>query len=105
VTFNLHGFLGAISPDIDASYLADTVVLMRHFEAGGLVRQCISVLKKRHGRHERSIREVEICPGGLRLGPPLREFSGVLTGTPRYEGRREDLLEQRGESPGGRKDN
>lgn len=101
VTFNLHGLFGPISHQIDASHLADTVVLMRHFEAMGQVRQCISVIKKRHGRHERSIREVEIGPGGLRLGPPLHDFSGVLTSSPRFEGRREELLEREGDREGG----
>jgi circadian clock protein KaiC len=87
-----HGLSSPMSADLDASYLADTVVLMRHFEAMGTVRQCISVLKKRHGPHERTIREVEFVEGGLRVGPALSEFSGVLTGTPRYEGDARQLL-------------
>jgi len=93
ITVNLSDAFGRASHKIDTSYLADTVVLMRHFEAMGQVRRCISVLKKRHGDHERAIREIEFSVGGLRLGPPLEEFSGVLTGSPRYEGRVKDLLD------------
>jgi len=87
-----HGLFGVSETEIDASYLADTVVVMRHFEAMGRMRRCVSVVKKRHGRHETTIREVEIGAGGVRVGPPLDEFSGVLTGTPRYEGIREKLM-------------
>lgn len=81
-----HGLLGTAETSIDASYLADTVVLMRHFEAMGKMRRCISVIKKRHGSHEMTIREVQIGSGGVQVGPPLHEFTGILTGTPRYEG-------------------
>lgn len=80
-----HGVVSSPETAIDASYLADTVVLMRHFEAMGRMRRCISVVKKRHGRYEMTIREVEIGSGCVRLGPPLAEFTGILTGTPRYE--------------------
>jgi circadian clock protein KaiC len=68
---------------VDASYLADTVLLLRYFEAAGEVRQAISVIKKRTGRHERAIRELRF-DGGLTVGEPLREFQGVLTGTPTF---------------------
>jgi circadian clock protein KaiC len=84
-----HG-LGAVSAsgmDVNTSYIADTVVLMRHFEAVGDVRRCISVLKKRHGNHERSIREVKSGPGGITVGPPLTDFRNVLSGTPEYIGK------------------
>lgn len=103
VPVNLHGLLGEIETDLHTSYLADTVVLLRHFEAAGSVRQCISVLKKRHGKHERSIREVAFGPGGLRVGPPLAQFTGVLTGTPSFDGERAELL-QRGGDEGGSDD-
>lgn len=83
---------GPDSAEINASYLADTIVLMRHFEAFGSVRRCISVLKKRHGPHESTIREVEIGPGGLQVGLPLSEFSGVLSGSPSYHGPVEKLM-------------
>jgi circadian clock protein KaiC len=67
---------------IDASYLADAVVLMRYFETNGEVRQAISVVKKRGGAHERTIREFRMRNGGIEVGQPLREFRGILTGVP-----------------------
>jgi circadian clock protein KaiC len=79
-----HGLLGgsAVVP-VDASYLADTVVLLRYFEAVGEVRQAISVIKKRTGRHERTIREVRFDGArGIVVGDPVKEFQGVLTGSP-----------------------
>lgn len=82
---------GPIAP-IDMSYLADTVVLLRHFEAAGRVRRAISVIKKRHGPHENTIRELSITAAGLSVGEPLTTFSHVLTGAPRYEGDPERLL-------------
>jgi circadian clock protein KaiC len=81
-----HGLIGAMETPVDASYLADNVVLLRFFEAAGRVRQSISVLKKRSGAHERTIRELEFRPDGLRIGPPLAAFHGVLTGVPRHVG-------------------
>lgn len=70
----------------DVSYLADTVILLRYFEVHGAVRQSISVVKKRSGDHERTIRECRVKKGGLSVGAPLREFQGVLTGVPQYFG-------------------
>jgi circadian clock protein KaiC len=70
----------------DVSYLADSVVLLRYFEVSGAVRQAVSVVKKRSGDHERTIRECRVGPGGLHVGQPLHEFQGVLTGVPRYVG-------------------
>lgn len=90
-----YGLIGNMQAPIDMSYLADTVVLLRYFEAGGEVRQAISVLKKRTGRHERTIREFRIDEGGLKLGQPLREFRGVLTGVPVYEGERDGLMNKK----------
>lgn len=87
-----HGLFPHMSVDINPSYLSDTIVLLRHFEARGAMHRCISVVKKRHGKHESSIREVQISAGGIVLGPPLKEFSGVLTGTPRFEGTTDNLL-------------
>jgi circadian clock protein KaiC len=82
-----HGLVGGdMTAPVDASYLADTVVLLRYFEARGLVRQAISVVKKRSGKHERSIREFRFEDGGIVVGDPLREFSGILTGVPIYNG-------------------
>jgi circadian clock protein KaiC len=81
-----QGLVGSqmVSP-IDASYLADTVILMRYFETRGEVRQAISVLKKRGGPHERTIRELRMRDGRVSLSAPLREFRGVLTGVPLLE--------------------
>jgi circadian clock protein KaiC len=82
-----RGLIGAhIDSPVDASYLADTVLLLRYFEAHGKIRSAVSVLKKRSGAHERNIREFDIGPGGVRVGPPLDQFQGVLTGVPRYIG-------------------
>jgi circadian clock protein KaiC len=78
-----HGLLGnSMQTVIDTSYLADTVILFRYFETKGEVRQLISVVKKRNGRHERSIREFSLTESGIRIGEPLRRFHGLLTGTP-----------------------
>jgi circadian clock protein KaiC len=87
-----YGMIGPMQSPIDLSYLADTVVLLRYFEAEGEVRQAISVLKKRTGKHERSIREYKIDQGGLILGRPLTEFRGVLTGVPTYHGKDDNLM-------------
>lgn len=77
---------GAMQTPVDASYLADTVILLRYFEARGEVRQAISVVKKRGSRHERTIRAFSLDESGIHVGEPLREFRGVLTGVPIYEG-------------------
>jgi circadian clock protein KaiC len=78
-----HGLIGTqMQTPVDASYLADGVVLLRYFEADGMVRQAISVMKKRGGAHERSIRDFAMSADGIHVGPPLREFRGILTGVP-----------------------
>jgi circadian clock protein KaiC len=71
--------------DVDVSYLADTVLLFRYFEAVGEVQQAISVFKKRTGPHERSIRQLSIDANGVHVGEPLRQFRGIMTGVPQYE--------------------
>ncbi len=76
---------GQMLTPVDASYLADAVILMRYFEAQGEVRQAISVLKKRGGAHERTIREFRLESTGIHVGLPLREFRGILTGVPQYD--------------------
>lgn len=82
-----HGFLGsAMGSPVDASYLADTVLVLRYFEAAGELRQAISVIKKRTGRHERAIRELRFGDRGITVGEPLREFQGVMTGSPQFIG-------------------
>jgi circadian clock protein KaiC len=95
-----HGIIGPsrVSP-IDVSYLADTVVMLRYFEAGGAIRKAISVVKKRSGAHEDTIREYRIgLPGGVSVGKPLTAFRGVLSGTPSYVGSAHELT---GEPPSG----
>ena len=77
-----QGLVGAMTSSLDVSYLADTVVLLRYFEVRGTVRTAISVLKKRTGAHERTLRELEIGSDGIVIGEPLRNFRGVLTGVP-----------------------
>jgi circadian clock protein KaiC len=81
LTLAQHGIVG-VSESIDVSYVADTVVLFRYFEAHGEVKQAVSVVKKRTGRHERTIRELKLGPKGVQIGEPLVGFQGVLTGTP-----------------------
>jgi circadian clock protein KaiC len=81
-----HGLLGSMQAPVDITYLADTVVLFRFFEVTGRIRQAISVVKKRSGSHERTIRELTLGSGGLTLGQPLTDFQGVLTGTPSFRG-------------------
>lgn len=87
-----HGMVGQMQTPVDVSFLADTVILLRFFEAQGEIRQAISVVKKRRSDHERTIRELKLGPGGVRIGSPLREFEGVLTGVPRYRGKTAPLL-------------
>jgi circadian clock protein KaiC len=81
-----QGLIGGqmITP-VDASYLADAVILMRYFESQGEVHQAISVVKKRGGAHERTIREFRLSGEGISVGPPLRHFRGILTGVPIME--------------------
>ena len=87
-----HGLVGDIRSDVDLSYLADTVLLMRFFEANGEVRKAISVVKTRTTDHERTIREFRVDAGGLSIGAPLRAFNGILTGAPVYRGDATPLL-------------
>jgi circadian clock protein KaiC len=88
-----HGLVGSsMQTPIDVTYLADTVIVLRYFEAFGEVKQAIAVVKKRTGGHERSIREFRLSESGLQIGAPLRHFEGVLTGVPAFTGRRESLL-------------
>jgi circadian clock protein KaiC len=93
MTLVQRGIFGSpIDEAVDVSYLADTVILLRYFEFGGRVRQAMSVVKKRTGTHERSVREYRMGPGGLRVGAPLTEFRGVLTGVPEFVGGEATLM-------------
>lgn len=88
-----HGMLGpAMQSPVDVSYLADSVVMLRHFEAGGRIRHAISMLKKRGGMHEKSIREMRFAKDGIHVGAPLEDFRGILTGVPTYVGTNNDPL-------------
>jgi len=81
-----------VSP-VDLSYLSDTVLNLRYFEAAGEVRQSIAVIKKRSGHHEKTIREFKLESGkGIRVGQPLKDFHGVLTGAPIFRGQAEQEM-------------
>jgi len=97
MTLVQHGIFGnPVDEAAEVSYLADTVILLRYFEVNGSVRQAISVVKKRSGDHERTIRECKVQKGGLFVGEPLRDFQGVLTGVPSYTGTTDPLLREDG---------
>jgi circadian clock protein KaiC len=91
-----HGMIGPMSANVDLTYLSDTILLFRAFEAEGRLRRAISVVKKRTGRHEDAIRELRIDSQGIRVGEPLSAFRGVMTGVPTFEGERSSLLHTRG---------
>jgi circadian clock protein KaiC len=81
-----HGLVGTMGTPVDVSYLADTVLLTRFFEARGAMKKAVSIIKKRSGRHEDTIRELRMTEKGIAVGPPLVEFEGVMTGVPRFLG-------------------
>ncbi|WP_255424340.1 ATPase domain-containing protein [Acidipila sp. EB88] len=85
ITMTQHGLVGSMHTDVDVSYLADTVVLLRYFEASGQIRRVVSVLKQRVGQHERSLREFSSGPNGIEVGEPLSGFRGVLSGIPNLQ--------------------
>ncbi len=86
LTVAQHGLVGDMKAPVDVTYLADTVILLRYFEAVGQVRRAMSVIKKRAGSHEKYIREFQIDERGLTVGPPLEGFQGVLRGVPNFVG-------------------
>ena len=93
LTVAQHGLVGDMQAPVDVTYLADTVVLLRYFEAAGRVRRAISIIKKRTSAHEDTIREYQIGPNGVTLGEPLTQFQGVLRGVPEWIGEH-PLMEQ-----------
>ena len=100
ITVAQHGLVGeSVASPLDISYLADTVILLRYFEAGGAVRKAISVLKKRTGAHESAIREFKIRGERLEVGEPLSAFRGVLTGVPEFTGAAETLFGVQRDTP------
>lgn len=91
-----QGFFGTMSTNgLNVSYIADVVIMLRFFEAGGRIRKALSVVKNRSGAHEDAIRELRIDAQGIRVGAPLSDFRGVLTGTPEYLGSTTPLMEDR----------
>jgi circadian clock protein KaiC len=94
MTVAQHGLVGDMKAPVDVTYLADTVVLLRYFEAVGSVKRAISIIKKRTGAHESTIREYRIGRSGLTIGGPLDGFQGVLRGVPVYIGEGKPLLEE-----------
>jgi circadian clock protein KaiC len=93
LTVAQHGLVGVMNTPVDVTYLADTVILLRFFEAIGRVRRAISAVKKRTGPHEDTIREYRIGQSGFTLGEPLVQFQGILRGVPALVGRGPGLLE------------
>jgi circadian clock protein KaiC len=100
LTVAQHGLVGEMKAPVDVTYLADTVILLRYFEASGKVRRAVSIIKKRTGRHEETIREFRITEKGLSLGAPLDEFQGILRGVPTLVGKASPLLTANGASDG-----
>lgn len=92
LTVAQHGLIGQMQTPVDLTYLADSAILLRYFEQGGRIKKAISVIKKRIGAHEETIREFQIGASGLQVGPPLEEFHGVLSGTPVFTGRPSQML-------------
>ena len=86
LVFAQHGLVGHMQSTVDVSYLADAVILLRYFEAEGRIHKAISVVKKRSGPHETAIRSMTMGKGGLKIGPPLENYRGVMSGIPTYEG-------------------
>src|SRR6201747_1197043 len=96
MTVAQHGLVGDMKAPVDVTYLADTVILLRYFEALGSVRRAMSIIKKRTGAHESTIREYRIDSRGLTIGEPLDGFQGILRGVPVYVGENRPLLQELG---------
>jgi circadian clock protein KaiC len=97
LTVTQSGMVGTMQSPVDTTYLADNVILFRYFEARGRVRRAISVVKKRSGKHESTIRELLVNETGIVIGAPLEDFQGVLTGVPTYLGGSNSLMKKRGD--------
>jgi circadian clock protein KaiC len=95
MTVAQHGLVGDMQAPVDVTYLADNVILLRYFEAAGRVRRAVSIIKKRSGSHESTIREYRIGNAGLTMGPPLEGFHGVLRGVPTFSGEAKTLMERK----------
>ena len=85
LVFAQHGLVGTMHSTVDVSYLADSVILLRYFEAKGKIRKAVSIVKKRGGCHDTAIRDFSMSDKGLAIGPSLDDYRGVLTGVPTYD--------------------
>jgi circadian clock protein KaiC len=94
-----HGLVGPMDTPLDISYLSDAVIMLRYFEFDGTVRRALSVVKKRSGNHEHTIREFRLSRKGVDVGPPLKGFSGIFSGTPVYSGDKQPLLNDLDDAP------
>jgi circadian clock protein KaiC len=81
-----HGLIGNTDVPINLTYVADAILLIRFFEAQGRIRRSISMMKKRGGAHEETLRELRLSSGGIEIGGVLEKFSGILSGVPKFEG-------------------
>ncbi len=86
------GIMGPMQTPLDLTYLADSVIVTRYFEAFGGIKKAISVIKKRTGAHEETLRELKIGKGGVILGPVLKDFTGIFSGMPRFTGSSDRIL-------------
>jgi circadian clock protein KaiC len=92
-----HGVVGEVDAPLDLSYLADCVIMLRYFEFDGAMKKAISIVKKRSGGHEETIREFKLLHGkGLVVGPPLTGFRGIMTGVPTYVGKASSIIDEKG---------
>jgi len=92
MTLAQHGMIGSMHSPVDLTYLADTVILTRYFENSGAIKKAISVIKKRTGAHENTIREYLVSEKGIAVGPSLEKFEGILTGVPRFHGEKDSIM-------------
>jgi len=95
-----HGLVGPMDTPLDISYLSDGVIMLRYFEFDGSVRRALSVVKKRSGNHEHTIREFKLSRRGITVGPPLKGFSGIFSGTPVYKGEEAPLMHRESDERG-----
>jgi circadian clock protein KaiC len=93
LVFAQHGLVGTMHSVVDVSYLADSVILMRYFEARGRIRKALSIMKKRGGLHDTAIRDFSMSSEGLAIGPPLEDYRGVLTGVPNFDNIAKEIRE------------
>lgn len=93
LVFAQHGLVGTMHSVVDVSYLADSVILMRYFEARGRIRKALSIMKKRGGMHDTAIRDFSMSGAGLAIGPALEDYRGVLTGVPNFDNIAKEIRE------------